>query len=833
MSDFKITGNPNPVVGKEEFYTIGNALSPLFPQTPAQKSPFDTPVLWTVHVLEYGRWRKTKENDKKGDKVSYTFLQRSLERNGIRIMASKGDQVARIDIKAQPADKPKIESIELLDKSGKKPSAPLSYGQTLKARVHCLHMERRKVYVTLWEDDAKSAGHSKANEKNLLEMRSGIVKDGIVDIDFLLKPSFTKIAKMSKDEGKIHEYYVTTDFDDKKLASKNVNVNDVETPVGPYKGKTTTPPQQPAKTTPPVQTTKPKTSASCAQTSPKGAITKVHITDTANHAIKGVFKEKQLKVWIDSNGLIGKEIRLRLYDEDLISNDLLVDQKFTITSNIFPITVTLNKIPRSKGGYSGEGDEQELFAEVEVLQTQKSTVSEIVNVDVKAFKQDENEVLNKVLKVFQPSAEDKKKEEKGACPNCDKPITAEELKKIFTDANNDTLTKAAAAYSKYMKELGMNTCWNKAHFFAQASVEVGMTFTLKNGENLNYSTKRLIDGDYSADFVKGDLATKKAGHFTTGKFHKRPFSYFDTHKDEAEKYGRKDLNKNNDGLIQKADQEMIANLAYGPNSKPGKEIGNINSTDGWKFRGRGLVQLTGRGNYDKVNLYTVKHENVNIIDNPEKVNEVNLAVLTSMGYWKNHGGDKKANGQLDENVLSRIIGNDVDYAGKKKSFDKVTSKIFQISECKFGKAESSKEEEKEGNVTIRLVRKWETEISTIGEFSIDGSDIKGYMLEEKGPDTTVSGIEQRIPVGTYNLKWHNGTKQKGVLKLYNNSVPESRAILIHSGNDATDTEGCLLAGSTRSKDFVGSSKQKLKEINDYVTLKGVEGAKIIITANYE
>ena len=443
------------------------------------------------------------------------------------------------------------------------------------------------------------------------------------------------------------------------------------------------------------------------------------------------------------------------------------------------------------------------------------------------------EVVNSLAKIFTPDKKEEKKEEKDGCPNCNKPVTVEELKKIFTDADNATLKKAAEAYTKYMKELEMNTCWNKAHFFAQASVEVSTKFALKNGENLNYSVKRLIDGDYSADFVKGNLTTKEGGYFTTGKFHKRPFSYFDTHKDEAEKYGRKDLNKNNDGLIQKADQEMIANLAYGPNSKPGKEIGNINSTDGWKFRGRGLVQLTGRDNYSKVNIYTIKHEGVNIVENPEKVNEVNLAVLTSMGYWKNHDGPKKANGQSDENVLSKIIGNDVDYVGKKKSFDTVTSKIFQISECKYGKSTSPKDDKTEGNVTIRLVRKWQTENSTIGEFSIDGSDIKGYILEEKGPDTTVSGQEQRVPVGIYNLKWHNGTKQKGVLKLYNDSVSESRAILIHSGNDATDTEGCLLAGTTKAKDFVGGSKPKLKEINDYVKLKGIEGAKIIITANYE
>lgn len=400
MSDFKITGNPNPVVGKEEFYTISNALNPLFPHATAPKSAFDTPVLWSVHVLEYGRWRKTKENDKTGDKVSYKFLQRSLERNGIRIMATKGDHVAKIDIKAQPADKPKIESIELLDKNGKKPSAPLAYGQTLKARVHCLHMEKRKVFVSLWEDDAAGAGHNKANEKNLLDTRDGIVKDGIVDIDFLLKPSFAKIAKMGKDEGKMHEYYITTDFDNEKLASKNVNVKDLETPVEPYKRKTT-PPQQP---------TKPTTSPSGTANTLKGEITKVHITDTADHPIKGVFKEKQLKVWINSKGLTGKEIRLRLYEHDNGSpNDLLVDQKFTVKGDIYAIVVSLDKIPRSLGGnFVEEGAEQELFADVEVIQTKTSTVSEKVEVDAKAFKQDQGEVVNKVMKVFQPDDKEKK-----------------------------------------------------------------------------------------------------------------------------------------------------------------------------------------------------------------------------------------------------------------------------------------------------------------------------------------------------------------------------------------------------------------------------------------
>ncbi len=77
---------------------------------------------------------------------------------------------------------------------------------------------------------------------------------------------------------------------------------------------------------------------------------------------------------------------------------------------------------------------------------------------------------------------------------------------------------------------------------------------LENGESFNYSVQRLLHGDYSTHFVKGDLMTKKGGHFTQGKFNKRPFSYFDTHKNEAESYGRKDLNTNSDAVIQHSNQ---------------------------------------------------------------------------------------------------------------------------------------------------------------------------------------------------------------------------------------------------------------------------------------
>jgi ribosomal protein S1 len=181
MSELKITGNPNPTVGKVEYYSVNQLLANSIPTKildGSKPNPFEFPVEWSVHVLENGRWIKKEENNKTGNKVSYKFIQKSLERKGIRILAKKGEQTARLDVKPHNAESPKIDSIEFLDKQGKKPSKPLAYGQTLKARVHCLHMERRTVYATLWEDNDKS----KENYK--IETRFGTVIDGIVDIDF-------------------------------------------------------------------------------------------------------------------------------------------------------------------------------------------------------------------------------------------------------------------------------------------------------------------------------------------------------------------------------------------------------------------------------------------------------------------------------------------------------------------------------------------------------------------------------------------------------------------------------------------------------------------------
>jgi putative chitinase len=118
-----------------------------------------------------------------------------------------------------------------------------------------------------------------------------------------------------------------------------------------------------------------------------------------------------------------------------------------------------------------------------------------------------------------------------------------------------------------MAKFGLDTPLKLAHFLAQAGHESG-GFKLVN-ENLNYGAKGL-----------------------RGIFGK----YFPT--DEK-------------ALLYERKPEKIANLVYGGRMGNGAEA----TGDGYKFRGRGYIQLTGKDNY----LAFGKAINEDLVSNPDLV----------------------------------------------------------------------------------------------------------------------------------------------------------------------------------------------------------------------
>jgi hypothetical protein len=71
--------------------------------------------------------------------------------------------------------------------------------------------------------------------------------------------------------------------------------------------------------------------------------------------------------------------------------------------------------------------------------------------------------------------------------------------------------------------------------------------------------------------------------------------------------------------------------------------------------------------------------------------------------------------------------------------------------------------------------------------------------------------ETAIPKGTYKVVINQSNRFKRLLPLLLN-VPNFEGVRIHSGNSNHDTEGCILVGQTRGKDYIGQSRKAFDKL---------------------
>jgi putative chitinase len=74
--------------------------------------------------------------------------------------------------------------------------------------------------------------------------------------------------------------------------------------------------------------------------------------------------------------------------------------------------------------------------------------------------------------------------------------------------------------------------------------------------------------------------------------------------------------------------EKLANYVYAGRMGNGDEA----SGDGWKYRGRGLIQLTGRDNYARF----AADMQVDALANPDLLLQPQMAALTAGWFWTSH-----------------------------------------------------------------------------------------------------------------------------------------------------------------------------------------------------
>ena len=93
-------------------------------------------------------------------------------------------------------------------------------------------------------------------------------------------------------------------------------------------------------------------------------------------------------------------------------------------------------------------------------------------------------------------------------------------------------------------------------------------------------------------------------------------------------------------------------LASGKAYEGRKDLGNVHSMDGVRFKGRGLIQITGRANYRELS----SSFGVDFLSNPELLETPKYATLSACWFWKSRGLSRLADVNDFIRITRRING---------------------------------------------------------------------------------------------------------------------------------------------------------------------------------
>jgi putative chitinase len=131
----------------------------------------------------------------------------------------------------------------------------------------------------------------------------------------------------------------------------------------------------------------------------------------------------------------------------------------------------------------------------------------------------------------------------------------------------------------------------------------------------------------------------------------------------VKKDGKNQPNKFALGLHRKP--EMIANVVYA--ARMGN--GPIESGDGWKYRGRGLKQLTGKTNYTKCG----EGLGIDLVSKPDLLLQPQYAVLSAVWFWVENKCGPLADADDFVGLTKRINGGTIGLEDRTKRYRAVLS----------------------------------------------------------------------------------------------------------------------------------------------------------------
>lgn len=218
-------------------------------------------------------------------------------------------------------------------------------------------------------------------------------------------------------------------------------------------------------------------------------------------------------------------------------------------------------------------------------------------------------------------------------------VTYAQLKTIFPEASDADLNTVVSELQGRLEVFKLDTPTRLRHFFSQIKGEVGPK-------------------------MKGLTENFQFSPTTLKSFSK----YYRQHPSEAETDG---YERNAAGkIIRRADEQAIGRKHYL------RLNGNrqSNSGDGYNFRGRGLIQITG---YEKYHGFMIDYpeywedSSPDTVSNPDKVNEMPYAIRSALWFWIKYKpyNIEKGRGYDDvADVTSVVNGGDMGLAERQAAY---------------------------------------------------------------------------------------------------------------------------------------------------------------------
>ena len=199
-------------------------------------------------------------------------------------------------------------------------------------------------------------------------------------------------------------------------------------------------------------------------------------------------------------------------------------------------------------------------------------------------------------------------------------ITSQQLTSILsTNHNKDALAEWLIILNHLFPQYGINSTNRAAMFLAQCGHESNDFAVLQ--ENLNYRAESLLR-TWPSRFTKN----------------------------EATEYARR--------------PEKIANRVYANRMGNGDE----QSGDGWKFHGRGIVQITGKENYTITSK--ALFDDTRLLSTPDLLLEKEYAAESALNFWKQHSLNDLADNQDVKSVTKRINGGTLGFDDRLNRFNR-------------------------------------------------------------------------------------------------------------------------------------------------------------------